>query len=107
MNVISRRANYLLIGGVILLVVLPLALVNGKFNGSDDAGSSAIESSVPGFKPWAHPFWTPPSPEIESLLFALQAALGAGVIGYVLGRVHGAARAQDSKKNLPPGNVPH
>lgn len=107
MNVISRRANYLLMLGVVLLVVLPLVFVHGKFGGSDDAGSNAVASSVPGFKPWAHPLWTPPSPEIESLLFALQAAFGAGVIGYVLGRIHGASRAQDGKKILPPGNVPH
>ncbi len=52
---------------------------------------------MPNFQPWAHPIWTPPSPEIESLLFALQAAIGAGVIGYVLGRAHGAARARGAK----------
>ena len=32
------------------------------------------------------PIWEPPSGEIESLFFSLQAALGALVIGYAIGR---------------------
>ena len=95
MKLVSGRTNLLLIGAVVLLVVLPLAFVHGKFEGSDDQGSAAVASSVPGFRPWARPIWEPPSPEIESLLFALQAAIGAGVIGYVVGRIHGAAQANE------------
>ena len=86
MKLVSNRTNLILAICVVLLVVLPLAFVKGSFGGSDDQGSAAVASSVKNFKPWAHPLWTPPSPEIESLLFALQASLGAGVIGYVLGR---------------------
>ena len=96
MTMISKRVSWTLGFGVVLLVALPLAFVNGKFEGSDDQGSAAIAASRPGFKPWTHPIWTPPSGEIESLLFAVQAAIGAGVIGYVLGRIHGAARARDA-----------
>jgi cobalt/nickel transport protein len=74
---------------VAIIIIFPLALYNGKgedqgyFEGSDDAGSSAIEAT--GYVPWVHSLWTPPSGEIESLLFALQAAIGAIIIGYVLG----------------------
>ena len=32
-------------------------------------------------------FWEPPSGEIESLFFCLQAGVGAGIVGFVLGRV--------------------
>ena len=97
MKLISKRANLLMLIAVAALVILPLALVKGKYGGSDDQGSAAVASSVPGFKPWAHPLWVPPSPEIESLLFAVQAAFGAGIIGYVLGRLHGAAKASENK----------
>ena len=41
----------------------------------------------PDYEPWFSPLLEPASGEIESLLFALQAALGAGVIGFVLGRM--------------------
>lgn len=108
MKVISSRTNYLMLGAVVLLVLIPLVFVHGTFGGSDDAGSAAIAALRPGFKPWFHPLWTPPGPEIESLLFAVQAAFGAGIIGYVIGRVHGAARIREErKKPTTPANVAH
>lgn len=76
-----------------VLVFGPLAL-SGQFKGTDDLASQAIAASQPGFKPWMRPIWVPPSPEVESLLFALQAAAGAGVLGYVIGRRHGAQKPQ-------------
>jgi cobalt/nickel transport protein len=108
MKVISSRTNYLMLGAVVLLVLIPLLFLHSKFGGSDDAGSAAIAALRPGFKPWFHPLWTPPGPEIESLLFAVQAAFGAGIIGYVIGRIHGAALAREErKKPTTPANVAH
>ena len=46
-----------------------------------------IVETHPDYEPWFSPLFEPASGEIESLLFALQAALGAGVIGFVLGRM--------------------
>jgi len=107
MKLISRPTRYLLLLGVVALVVLPLIFVHGQFGGSDDAASKAVAQSQPGFKPWFEPVWKPPSSEIESLLFALQAAIGAGTIGYVLGRIHGAAREREAKKKASPTDVAH
>lgn len=82
--------TWLLLAIVVLLAVVPLFLHPGaEFGGADDAASGIIEEVRPGTEPWFHPIWTPPSGEIESLLFALQAALGAGVIGYVIGLKRG------------------
>jgi cobalt/nickel transport protein len=59
---------------------------NAEYGGSDDMPEGVIEQITNGnFKPIANPIWEPPSAEIESLLFALQAAIGAGIIGYFLG----------------------
>ena len=107
MIVSSRRTNILLLIGVVALVVIPLGFIKGKYGGSDDQGTAAVEALRPGYKPWFAPLWVPPSPEIESLLFAVQAALGAGVIGYVLGRIQGAAQAREAQKSTPPKNVAH
>ena len=87
--------NLLLIVAVIVLVVLPLAFPpkGAEFSGSDDQGSDAIAQLVPGFTPWVHPIWTPPSTEIESLLFAVQASLGTGFIAYFLGYKRGQKSA--------------
>jgi cobalt/nickel transport protein len=106
-KLVSNRTNLILALCVVALVVFPLAFVKGTFGGSDDQGSAAVLSSRPGYKPWAHPIWTPPSPEIESLLFALQAAVGAGVIGYVLGRAHAGTKSlepTDKTKKSKPAN---
>lgn len=76
----------LLVGLVILLAVVPLWLKgNAEFGGADDQAEKAITQVQPGYKPWFKPLWEPPSGEIESLLFAVQAAAGAGFIGYFLG----------------------
>ena len=54
-----------------------------SWEGADGEAAELIEAS--GYEPWIEPFWEPPSGEIESLLFALQAAIGAVIIGYVFG----------------------
>ena len=46
-----------------------------------------VEESDPDFEPWFQPILEPASGEVESMLFALQAAIGAGVVGFVLGRI--------------------
>ena len=46
------------------------------------------------YQPWAQSIWEPPSGEIESLLFALQAAFGAIIIGYFLGYYRGLAKGK-------------
>ena len=90
--------HIVLLALVAIIAILPLVIYSGLgedegyFGGSDDAAGEAIEET--GYEPWFSPIWEPPSGEIESLLFALQAAIGAIIIGYVLGYYMG----QDSMK---------
>lgn len=59
---------------------------DAEYGGADDKPEGVIEEITGGnYKPIAEPIWEPPSGEIESLLFGLQAAFGAGIIGYFLG----------------------
>ncbi len=82
-----------------IIFIAPLAIYNGHgeddgyFGGSDDAAGEAVEES--GFEPWFASIWEPPSGEIESLLFALQAAIGAIIIGYFFGLWRGQASKED------------
>lgn len=78
--------NLILVVLVILLAALPLlTLKNASFSGSDDKAEKAITKIDKNYRPWFKPIWTPPSSEVESLLFAVQAAAGAGFIGYYIG----------------------
>ena len=79
-----RRHGWLLLA-VVLITVLPLWLASGDFAGSDDQAKAAISTLAPAYEPWFAPLLEPASGEIASLLFALQAALGAAVIGYYVG----------------------
>lgn len=85
--------NILLILLVIGLAVFPLFVVkNAEFGGADGQAEQAITEINKDFQPWFSPFFEPASGEIESLLFALQAAIGAGVIGYGLGYMKGRSK---------------
>lgn len=81
---------------IALLTVLPLFLAGtppaepgaaapAPFGGADERAQNAIGTIAPAYQPWFSPLFEPPSGEISSLLFALQAAIGAGVIGFWLG----------------------
>lgn len=71
--------------GVLALLLIPvLAPGIGTWGGSDGAGMAKVTEQQPTYEPWFSSIWTPPSGEIESLLFSLQAAIGGGIIGYLL-----------------------
>lgn len=82
------KKNLILIIIVVFISIVPLvSLKNAEFAGADGLAETAILEVSPDYKPWFSPIFEPASGEIESLLFALQAALGAGVVGFVLGRI--------------------
>ncbi|MFJ8649458.1 energy-coupling factor ABC transporter substrate-binding protein [Streptomyces sp. NPDC093546] len=100
----NARINTLLLLVVVALAVLPLALGMGDhkeepFTGADGQAETAITELKPDYEPWFSPLYEPPSGEIESALFSLQAAIGAGVLAYYFGlrrgRRQGEARALD------------
>ena len=94
----SKTGNintWLLLAIVVLLAIVPLFLhPDSEFGGADGAAETVITEVAPGTEPWAEPLWSPPGGEIESLLFALQAALGAGFVGYFFGLKRGEKRAK-------------
>ena len=82
------KKNLLLIILAIFIVAAPLAVLkNAEFEGADVLAMDAIGEIVPDYEPWMNSLLIPKSGEVESLLFSLQAAIGAGVVGFVLGRM--------------------
>ena len=81
----SAMVNWLLVLAVVVLAAVPLLIGSDtEFGGADDVAAEQIEAANPGFQPWFTPFFEP-APETASGLFALQAAIGAGFLGYYFG----------------------
>ena len=80
---------------VIILIFTGLFLyvssnTDAEFGGADGEAEGVIAELTGGtYEPIADPLWEPPSGEIESLLFGLQIALGALIIGYFFGYYRG------------------
>ena len=85
----------LVVGLFVISMVLGAKKTSGGegFGGTDDAAAEAAEKA--GAKKWIEPIFEPNSSEVESGLFALQAALGAGIVGYALGRMSGRAKGRE------------
>lgn len=99
----------LLVLGIVAIVGAALVIDSGRstdgdrFVGSDSAATSQIEQDNPDYEPWFQSLYAPTSGEIESGLFALQAALGGIVLGYCVGALRGRRRAeQDAAVATPP-----
>ncbi len=93
------KRNIALMGIVLLLMVYAFLSNRGaEFEGADAQAETVIEEIRPDYQPWFEPLWEPPSSEIESLLFALQAALGSGFICYYLGYTIGRKKAVEQSR---------
>ncbi|MET9992857.1 energy-coupling factor ABC transporter substrate-binding protein [Streptomyces mutabilis] len=111
----NARINALLLLAVAALAVLPLVLGLGDhkeepFAGADAEAETAITEIEPDYEPWFSPLYEPPSGEVESALFALQAAIGAGVLAYYFGlrrgRRQGEERASATPRHSPAADAP-
>ncbi|GLY15311.1 hypothetical protein Kisp01_23260 [Kineosporia sp. NBRC 101677] len=85
---------------VFAIFAIPLALrlnTEGQpegesYAGSDSSATTKVEEINPDYDVWFNPLFEPSSGEIESGLFALQAAVGAGTLGFIIGRLSGNRR---------------
>ncbi len=93
-----RGRGELIALAVLAVFFMGFAFVNStgdhEWGGADGEAEGVISEITGGaYQPWIDPVWEPPSGEIESLLFSLQAAIGGLIIGYFLGYHHRAKKA--------------
>lgn len=102
----STLVNWLLVAAVLVLAAVPVLFVDGEFGGADGQAQDAITESHPDYQPWFTPIYEPPSEEVASGLFALQAAIGAGVVGYYFGVARTKRRLAAERAAPPSDPVP-
>jgi cobalt/nickel transport protein len=95
----KSRNNIWLLGAAVVLSLAPVFIFQGKqFKATDSINITAIEEVKPGYKPWVEPIIKPSGGEIETFLFSAQAAIGSGIVCYILGLYQGRnQRKQDDK----------
>ena len=84
----SNKTIYIAGFAVVFIMCLGIfVFTSGDWGGSDDAGGGAAEEHgvVPWLTDWIDAIYGELPGEIESLLFAIQAAIGAIIIGYFIG----------------------
>ena len=94
--------NGLLLTIALIIVISPLVFTpwasneRGQFSGVDGQAEALEKALKPDYRPWAFSLFTPPSHEIESLLFGLQASAGAAVVAYCFGYYRGKRRGKET-----------
>lgn len=85
----STLINWSLALAVLVIAIIPLAFIGSdtEFGGADGLAIEQIEADNPGVEPWFTPLFEPEA-ETASTLFALQAAIGAGFLGYLFGSLN-------------------
>jgi cobalt/nickel transport protein len=93
--------NILLLSGAVILSVAPILIYQGQeFKATDGLNVTAIEQVKPGYKPWFTPVIKPSGGEVETFLFATQAAIGSGVTCYILGLYKGRTERRKSDETV-------
>jgi cobalt/nickel transport protein len=92
--------NIVFLALAVALAVAPFIFKSGaEFTGADNLAQQAINQIQPDYTPWIKSLWEPPSSEVATLLFTLQAALGAGFIGYYLGSRKNRKKKPDNDRS--------
>lgn len=86
-----------IVGFCALFLYTSSIMSDAEFAGSDTVGSSQIAELTGKAEQEFQPIigqWVPPSGEIESALFALQAAIGGIMVGWVFGYWRGQKKRE-------------
>ncbi len=87
----GKLVMILLITAVVIAFAPLFLLKDAEFGGADDKGNTLIETTDPGYEPWAAPILEVilggelPG-EVEGMLFCLQTGIGVGIIAFFMGR---------------------
>ncbi|MDO4542063.1 MAG: energy-coupling factor ABC transporter substrate-binding protein [Bacillota bacterium] len=89
----------MLLACVIIAIIPLMSIRDSEFGGADGQAEEVIGEIAPDYEPWAESILEPPGGETESLLFCLQAALGAGIFGFGIGTLRERSKAKKTQEN--------
>ena len=93
--------NIALLSLATLIAFVPLMIIDSEFDGADDKAMELVaEITDDEFEPLYEPIWEPPGGETESLIFALQAAFGSGIIFYCIGYMRGRRKSEHASEHV-------
>lgn len=85
----------------VIILIIPIAFIkDAEFSGSDTTAQETITELNSNYEPWTDQLIKPPSKEMETLFFCLQAAIGSGIIGYGFGVLSQRAKIEKGRANL-------
>lgn len=94
---LKKKHYAILITVLLVLFITPLVFISTEMSGADDAAANIITQQ--GYQPWFNPVITLPS-EWEQPLFALQAAIGAVIITYIVIRTRKQAKLKNKQSPI-------
>jgi ABC-type cobalt transport system, periplasmic component len=97
----SIKVEYILIAVLVIfgaIFVCQTFILDSEFGGADGEADDLISEINPDYEPWFDPIWEPPGGETESLLFCLQGAFGALIIGWFFGYYHAMNKLKKASK---------
>lgn len=96
------KVEYLLIIALVIFAavfVYATLISDSEFGGADGAAEDLIYELNPDYEPIAEPLWEPPGGETESLLFCLQGAIGALIIGLFFGYYYAMSKCKKQTRS--------
>lgn len=97
----KKKTVILLILICIVIAILPLLFIkNTEFSGADGKAEELISEIDSDYEPWTNSLINLPGGETETLLFCLQSAIGAGIIGYGFGVLRQRSKYEKERERM-------
>lgn len=86
----NKKNFYISVLVILLIIILPFVYQqNWEFAGVDAQIEGLVSGINPLYQPWIETLTPELSGEMETFLFSAQAAMGAGIVAYILGYFRG------------------
>lgn len=96
------KTSLILLSLVVIIGAYPYIIYpqGTDFTGVDEQALALINKEHPDYTVWRRTLWQPPNQSTENLLFALQAAVGLGVLLFSLSYLKNSKKSSEDLREL-------